>query len=105
MNQITVFKGRTNVVPVSLGYDVSNDILTSEIRFGKDRDSELIATWNVSFATDGVDGELILTLDDSTTSAIVRSVGYMDIKRMSNGEPLNVLDDVIEVLFKETVTA
>lgn len=105
MNQLVVYKGRTNIVPVSLGYDVSNDTIVSEIRVEKNRESELIATWSISFLNDGTDGELILTLDDSETEDVVRTIGYMDIKRISNGEPLNVLDDVIEVLIKEPITA
>lgn len=104
MNQLVIFKGRTMVVPVSLGYDASQDTFTSEIRTGKSRSSELIATWDVAFATDGTDGELILTLDDSVTAEITRSTGYMDIKRVTGGEPLPVFDDTLEVLFKNTVT-
>jgi len=105
VNQLVVYKGRTNIVPVSLGYDVSNDTIVSEIRVEKSRESELIATWAVSFLNDGTDGELIFTLDNSVTENIVRTIGYMDIKRVSNDEPLNVLDDVIEVLIKDPITA
>lgn len=105
MNQIVIFKNRTNVIPVSLGFDVSGDTFTSEIRASKDQESELIATWEVSFLNDGVDGELILTLDDSETVNIIRTKGYMDIKRITNGEPLAVFDDPIEVLFKSSITA
>lgn len=105
MDQIVVHKGRTVIVPVSLGFDVSNDVITSEIRTDKDAESDLIATWDVTYLTDGIDGELILTLDDSVTAAIEKSSGYMDLKRMSGGEPVNVFDDPLEVLFKETITA
>lgn len=104
MKQIIVYKGRTNILPVSLGYDVSGDVITSEIRVDKDPESTLIATWEVSFESDGVDGELILTLDDSVTSEIEKSTGYMDLKRVTGGEPINVFDDPLEVLFKKTVT-
>lgn len=104
MNQLMVDKGRTVVVPVSLGYDISNDEFFSEIRVDKDSASDLIATWIVSFATDGVDGELILTLDNSITSLIARNVGYMDIKRVTGGEPVSVFNEPLEVLFKETIT-
>lgn len=104
MNQLIVHKGRTVVVPVSLGYDVSNDTFTSEIRTDKDPESELIASWVVSFETDGIDGNLILVLDDSVTSEITKSVGYMDIKRITGGEPVDVFDSPLEVLFRNTVT-
>lgn len=105
MKQLTVYKGRTNTIRISLGYDVSTDTITSEIRVEKDFGSTLIATWSVSFKTDGVDGELILTLDNSVTALIDKTTGYMDLKRVTGGEPVPVWDDPVEVLFKETVTA
>lgn len=104
MEPLVVYKGRTARVPVSLGFDVSDDTITSEIRVDKNFESELIATWDVEFLTDGTDGELILTLDDSVTAVIEKATGYMDLKRVSNGEPLPVFDDPLEVLFKNTIT-
>ena len=104
MKQITVYKGRTNTIPVSAGIDLSGDTIVSEIRSKRDVGSDLIATWSVSFLNDGTDGELILTLDDSVTEDITHSVGYMDIKRVTVGEPRNLFDEIIEVLFKTTVT-
>lgn len=104
MTQISVFLGRTNRLPVALGDDVSADVFTSEIRVAPERDSELIATWAVSFVTDGSDGELLLTLDDAVTATIDKPFGYMDIKRVTAGEPIPVFDDPIQVIFKDTVT-
>jgi hypothetical protein len=104
-NTIIVHKGRTNKVTVSLGMDVSTDILTSEIRAMRDPTSDLIATWDVDFDTDGVDGEVVLTLDDVVTAAIDVTIGYMDIKRVTNGEPLSVFDRPLKVEFKNVVTA
>ncbi len=104
MKQVIVHKGRTTVVSVSVGVDVSQDAITSEIRDGKSQSAELIATWVVSFATDGKDGELILTLDDSPTPEITKRVGYMDLKRITAGEPLPVFDEPLEVIFKESIT-
>lgn len=104
-NQIVVHKGRTNVITVNLGVDVSLDQLTSEIRTGPNQDTPLIAAWDVVFATDGEDGELILTLDDVITSQIKATSGYMDIKRVSNTEPIPVFDRPLEVIFRGTVTA
>lgn len=105
MNQIFVYKGRTSKISVGLGYDVSTDTLESEIRVDKDRESELIATWSITFLTDGIDGELIFTLDDSVTDDVDKSQGFMDLKRITGGEPVNVWDEPIEVLFREPVTA
>lgn len=104
MPQITIHKGRTKVLPVSLGYDVSHDVITSQIRAEKNRASALLATWTVAFLTDGTDGELVLTLDDSVIQGITKSTGYMDLKRVSGGEPINVFDQPLEVLFRESVT-
>lgn len=104
MKQIVIYKGRTAILPVSFGDDISNDTFTSEIRVDKDPASLLITTWDVSFDTNGVDGELILTLDDSITGAVTKSVGYMDIKRITDGEPINVFNQPVEVLFKNPVT-
>jgi hypothetical protein len=104
---ITIHKGRTNKVLVSLGYDVSGDTLTSEIRIDKDQASDLLATFTVGFVTTGADGELVLTLDDSsfTAEVLTRSYGFMDIKRVANGEPLSVFAEPVEVVFQGTVTA
>lgn len=100
-NTIVVHKGRTNILPVSLGVDVAGDTLTSEIRTPG---GTLIATWTVALVTDGTDGEITLTLDNSVTSAINYASGLMDIKRVSNGEPIAVFDRPIEVEFRETIT-
>lgn len=105
MNPVVVHKGRTVTLRVSLGYDASADVFASQIRTEKHSGSELIAEWDVSFYTDGSDGELVLTLDDSVSGPITKTTGYMDIKRVTGGEPVPVFDDPIEVLFKETITA
>lgn len=101
-DKLIVYKGRTNTVPVSMGIDVSADTITSEIRTSS---GVLIATWTVTFAGDGTDGELIFSLDNSITSAITHTVGVMDIKRVSAGEPLAVFERALEVEFREAVTA
>lgn len=100
--KLIVYKGRTNTIPVSLGIDVSADTITSEIRTPS---NVLIATWTVSFAGDGSDGELIFSLDNSVTSAITHTTGLMDIKRVSAGEPLPVFERALEVEFRDPITA
>lgn len=104
MQPIEVHKGRTVIVPVSLGFDVSGETFTSDIRVAPNLTSTLIASWNVSFETDGTDGELILLLDDEVTTEITQSVGYMDIKRLSGGEPLPVFNKPLEVSFLNAIT-
>lgn len=100
-DHIIVYKDRTNVLPVSLGFDVSGDTITSEIRTPS---GTLIATWVLVYDSDGSDGELILTLDNSVTSGVEYSQGLMDLKRVVNGEPVAVFESAVEVEFRETVT-
>lgn len=104
-SKVIVYKGRTNTLKISLGFDVSTDTITSEIRTEPNFNSPLIATWDVTFATNGSDGNLILTLDDIQTAQIVVDSGYMDLKRMKGIEPLAVFDRPLEVSFRGTVTA
>lgn len=99
---LVVHKDRTNVVTVSLGFSVFGETITSEIRT---ESGVLIATWVVTFSGDGSNGELILTLDNTITSAVTYPSGLMDLKRFSNGEPLPIFDMPLEVEFRETVTA
>lgn len=98
---LVVYKNRTNIVPVSMGIDVSGDTITSEIRTVS---GTLIATWSVAFASDGTDGELVFTLDNSAVSSITHQTGVMDIKRVSGGEPLPVFERPIEVEFRNAIT-
>lgn len=104
MNDIVVYKNRTNILAVSLGVDVSADTFESQIREKAQGDSLLLATWAVAFASDGTDGELVLTLDDSQLTDITARTGYMDIKRIIGGEPFAVFAPV-KVVFQDTVTA
>lgn len=103
-NQLIVYKGRTNIVPVSLGVDVEGDTITSEIRTEPNSESALIATWTVDVVTDGSDGEITLTLDNAVTSLISVDSGYMDIKRLVGSEPIPVFEKPIEVVFRASVT-
>lgn len=103
MSEVTVFKRRTNKLRVSLGFDVSGDTFASEIREKATFSSPKIATWSWAFVTDGTDGEILLTCDDSELLAVTVKSGYMDIKRISGGEPLAVYAP-IKVNFIETVT-
>ena len=97
--------GRVNKVPIGLGFDVSQDNFTSQIREEKSPTSTLLATWNVTFATDGTDGELVLTLAADALEDVTVSSGYTDLKRVSNGQPLSVFSEPIPVVFEGVVTA
>lgn len=100
MSELIVYVGRTMIIPVKLGMDVSNNVITSDIRT---EDGTLIASWNVAFVNE-ISGELLFTMDNSVTSAITRIKGLMDIKRVVGGEPLPVFKQPLEVKFEKVVT-
>mgnify|MGYP003647094175 CR=1 FL=1 len=102
-NQILVYKERTNSVLVDLGLNITGDTITSEIRVQPFSSSTLIATWTAT-VTNAVLGLVTLTLDNSVTSAITQSNGYMDIKRVVAGEPIPVFDQPLDVVFIGSVT-
>lgn len=106
VNPIRVKRGRTCVLQASLPGDLSEDVVTSEIRVGVNQTSELIATWDVEFVQvrNGISW-FQLTLDNSVTATIAYTHGYMDFKRISGGEPLIILDDPLSVIFEGVVTA
>lgn len=104
-NKVIVHKNRTNTLIVDLGMDVSASTFTSEIRAEQDHESDLLATWVVSFTSSGTDGRLTLVLDNVITGQIEVDHGYMDLKRVAAGEPIPVFDRPLEVEFRGTVTA
>jgi hypothetical protein len=103
-NPVVVHKARTNTVIVDLGEDVSLDTFTSEIRSEPDHLSTLLMTWDVDFETDGTDGRLVLTVDDLITEQITVDSGYMDVKRVTGGQPIPMFDKPLEVIFRGVVT-
>ena len=103
-NEIIVHKGRTNVITVDMGIDVSLDTLTSEIRSEPNQGAPLIATWVVTKPNGGADGKLLLTLDDVITAQIKATSGFMDIKRVTGSEAVAAFDKPLEVTFRGTVT-
>jgi len=103
-NVLVVHRSRTNIVTCNLGFDISTDTFTSQIRLEPDEDALLIATWAVEFTTDGTDGDLTLTLTDDDVDNIHVRRGWMDIKRDSGGLTLPVFDRPLEVEFRGVVT-
>lgn len=104
MTQIVIERGRTITLPVKVSYDVSEDTITSDIRVSRNSSSLLIAHWMVSYRTDGKDGELLFVLDDSVTANIAEHFGYMDIKRVTGGEPVGMVDTPMEVIIRDVIT-
>ena len=102
--ELVVHRNRTNIVPLGLGFDVSGDTITSQIRVEPGEADPPLAEWTVTFATDGTDGEIVLTLLEEDVSAIDVNYGYMDLKRVSGGEPLSVFLEPLKVHFQGVVT-
>lgn len=103
--QIDIHRYRTNNILVRLGFDVSLDTFASEIRKAEDPTSELLGAFTWTFATDGTDGDIILTMTSTVASAITLANGYMDVKRISGGEPYPCFSRPVEVAFIGAVTA
>lgn len=103
VDPIIIHRRRTERITVKLRYSVGNDVITSQIRTGVNPASTKIADFEVDVSADG--RTIWLTLDDSVTQNIQQSGGYMDIKRVTGGEPVNVIDDPIPVVFRNVVTA
>jgi hypothetical protein len=105
-NPVKISKGRTTTLLVNLNVDLSDDdsMPTAQVRADKNPTSALLGTWVVNFVTDGVDGKLVLTMDNSQSTGVTRSNGYMDVKRLVGGEPLSAFDEPIPVVFEEVVT-
>lgn len=101
---IKIDRGRTEVKEFRFGYSLAGDSFKSEIRQGTRVDSKLIATWDIEFATDGSDGVLLLSLDDSITKDIPAGSGYMDIKRVTDGEPVSMFEHPLTVVIRNVVT-
>lgn len=101
--QVVVLKNRTNKLQIGLGYNVAGDTFKSQIREEDDNESTLIAEWVITIV-DEETGELELVLDDSVTAPITHSNGFMDLVRVTAGEPVAVWDEILEVLFRDTVT-
>lgn len=101
---LTVYKQRTNIYEfVFFGMDLSEDVITSQIRRGRSTTSHKIVEFEIRPKTDGKDGRFIFTIDDSNLQSITDVMGYLDIKRMSGGEPLPVLESPIEVVFQKAL--
>lgn len=101
---VRVYRGRTTKIGVAFGIDVSQDTITSQIRAKADPESTLLGEWDVAFLTDGEDGRLVLTIDDSNSNLTKHTNGFMDFKRLSGGEPIKVTDEPIPVVFIGGVT-
>lgn len=102
---LIIHKNRTNIVQLSLGMDVSSDTFTSDIKAVVSPTATPLVSFTIAFATDGTDGELVLRIDDSALANVTAKFGYMDLKRLSNGEPLSVFLEPLKVEFQGVVTA
>jgi len=102
--KVIIHKGRTCSFLVNLGMDITGETFTSEIRSEPDQDSALLGEFDITI-DDATLGLMTLTIDDLYTGQIEVDSGYMDLKRVSAGEPLPVFDRPLEVEIRGTVTA
>lgn len=99
MQPVVVEKGYTVILPVSLGFNVSEYDIISRIRVDTSPVSDIIVTWITSFDTDGKDGEIVLMLPYDITEDIVQSNGYMNIVKVGDGPDISFLNELLEVEF------
>ena len=99
---ITIYRGRTNVIDVALGVDYSGDTFVSEVRERQGADSPIILTFTID-DSDIANGNLVLTADDSITD-VPDASGWMDVLRISGGEPLTLFAHPLEVKFRNMPT-
>jgi hypothetical protein len=101
---LIVHRDRTNVVTLGLGIPVDGDTITSQIRRAPGEEGAPLAEWTVAFTTDGADGEITLTLPHTAVADITDNYAWMDLKRVSGGEPLSVFLEPLRVKFQGVVT-
>ena len=97
MQTLVVERTKTVVVPISLGFNVSGQVFTADLRATTSATSTLIATWTVTFATNGKDGELIATLPDTVTSTLAVGTAYMRLKRTTPGPTIEIFGEPVLV--------
>lgn len=92
---LIVAKTKTVIVPISLGFNVVGWVFTADLRATVVATSALIATWIVTFDTDGKDGELIATLQDTITSGLTVGTAYMRLKRIIPSPTLEIFGEPV----------
>ena len=102
-NKVIVHKGRTCVLGVDLGINITGDSVTSQIRAEPNVSSTLLAEWDVIVDV-AATGKLTLVLDDTETASVNVTTGYMDIKRVVGSDAVPVFDEPLEVTFRGVVT-
>lgn len=98
MQKIEVERGKTIILMVSLGFNVSESEFLCQMRQSESPESSLLATWAISFDTDGKDGELLATLDNSISSSIAMSTAWLFLDKVSESPPLPVFPEPLEVM-------
>lgn len=101
--QLTLEKGRTNVLPVTLGVAVpeAGSALKAEIRTGPSEQATLVATWSIQ-VVDAAAGEIVLTLTPAWADALTADTVYTDVIIIAGDRTLM---PVLECTVIEGVTA
>lgn len=103
---IHIIRGRSKTIEYVAQRDLSGSSFASHIRSQRHPESPLLAEWDISFATDGTDGRLLLHLTAAETAEIEAPDGYMDIKALNSGLPDDIeqLTGILHVVFDWPVT-
>lgn len=97
MQTVKVERTKTIILSITLGFNVSSFEFLCEMRENEDPASARIATWDMTFATDGKDGELLAVLDNSITTDLVQDTAWLFLYRVSGITHLSVFEEPLEV--------
>ena len=97
MATLIVERTKTVVVPISIGFNAAGQVFTADLRATTSPTSELLATWTVTLATDGKDGELIATLPNTVTAGLALGTAYMRLKRTTPGPTTEIFGEPVKV--------
>lgn len=104
LDRITVHKHRATVISFGFGIDLSQDTLTSQIRDSKNSTGNDLGFWDIQPLTDGTDGRYVFTFSPEKATLVTVDKGYMDVKRVSGGQPLTLMNRILTVEFKDVIT-
>lgn len=101
--QLVLEKGRSNVIPVSLGQAIPDDpaALRAQVRERPSETAPLVATWSIAI-TDAAAGDIVLTLAPDWATNSEDTMVYTDVILVSTDATLM---PVLECSVVEGVTA
>lgn len=101
---VIVHKHRVNELTINLGFNITGDTITSEIRSQPSQDGPLVATWTVTIIN-ATTGEIKLAMNAAVSGGINVETGWMDLKWVHSGSAKAIFESPLEVSIRDTVTA